>query len=81
MTTVIQKWGNSHGIRIPKALLNEVKWSENEPIKILVEDNKIIIEKDEEIKRKNIKDLFKDFKGKYEPIEIDWGEKKGKEIW
>lgn len=31
-------------------------------------------------KRKNIKELFKDYKGDYTPSEFDWGEPKGKEI-
>ena len=30
MTTTIQKWGNSQGIRIPKILLDSVQWTENE---------------------------------------------------
>mgnify|MGYP002549565802 FL=1 len=57
MTTTIQKWGNSQGIRIPRILLEEVKWSENEPIEIKVEDNKIVIEKAQKTERKNIKEL------------------------
>jgi len=81
MTTTIQKWGNSQGIRIPRILLEEVKWSENEPIEIKVEDNKIVIEKAPKTERKNIKELFKDYKGEYEPSEIDWGEPEGKEVW
>ena len=81
MTTTIQKWGNSQGVRIPKILLDTVKWSENEEIKNNAEDGKLIIEKAKEHKRKNIKELFKDYKGDYEPIEIDWGETKGGEIW
>ena len=32
-------------------------------------------------KRKNIKELFADYEGEYEPIEIEWGEEKGEEIW
>ncbi len=81
MTTTIQKWGNSQGIRIPRILLEEVKWSENEPIEIKIEDNKIVIEKAQKTERKNIKELFKDYKGEYEPSEIDWGEPEGKEVW
>ena len=42
---------------------------------------KLIIEKAKEHKRKNIKELFKDYKGDYETTEIDWGEPKGEEIW
>ena len=79
MTTTIQKWGNSQGIRIPKSILDTVNWSENEEIVILIKDEKIVIEKAKN--RKNIKELFKDYKGKYEPSEIDWGEPVGDEIW
>lgn len=79
MTTSIQKWGNSHGVRIPKTLLDEVQWSESEKLVIIAENNKIIIEKAEP--RKNIKELFADFEGSYESEEIDWGTPVGEEIW
>lgn len=81
MTTTIQKWGNSQGIRIPKALLDSVEWSENEQIIIVIDKGKLILEKANQHKRKNIKELFQDYKDDYEPIEIDWGEPKGEEIW
>jgi hypothetical protein len=81
MTTTIQKWGNSQGVRIPKMLLDSVKWAENEQIMILVDNDKLIIEKAKDKKRKNIKELFADYKGDYKPINIDWGEPKGEEIW
>ena len=81
MTTTIQKWGNSQGIRIPKMLLDSVNWSENEQITIKVDNGKLIIEKTKEKKKKNIKELFKNYKGNYEPEKIDWGEPKGEEIW
>ena len=80
MTTTIQKWGNSQGIRIPKTILDTVKWTENEKIILVVENEKIIMEKAKK-KGKNIKELFADYEGEYEPIEIEWGEAKGEEIW
>ena len=80
MTTTIQKWGNSQGIRLPKTILDTVKWTENEKIILVVENEKIIMEKAKK-KRKNIKELFADYEGEYEPIEIEWGEAKGEEIW
>ena len=80
MTTTIQKWGNSQGIRIPKILLDTVKWKENEQIMIVVDNDKLIIEKTKN-RRKNIKELFENYKGDYEPKEIDWGNPEGKEIW
>ena len=81
MTAIIQKWGNSQGIRIPRVVLDTVKWSENEQIVIIVDDGKVILEKANQFNRKNIKELFKDYKENYEPTEIDWGEPKGAEIW
>ncbi len=35
MTTNIQKWGNSQGIRLPKHLLEAIKWHENEEVEII----------------------------------------------
>lgn len=81
MTTMIQKWGNSQGVRIPKVILDSVNWSENEKIVIIVDNGKLVIEKaKEEHKRKNIKELFKDYKEDYTPVEIDWGKTEGDEI-
>lgn len=79
MTTNIQKWGNSQGVRIPKMILDSVNWSINENVVIIVDNGKLIIEKTKEHKRKNIKELFESYKGDYEPIEIDFGEPKGLE--
>lgn len=81
MTTTIQKWGNSQGVRIPKVLLDTVNWSENEKIVILVQDDKLIIEKAPDKKQKNIKELFENYEGEYEPIKMDWGDPEGEEIW
>lgn len=80
MAITIQKWGNSQGIRLPKYLLEAIRWQVNDPIEVKVEDDKIIIQKTVK-RRKNIKELFADFDGQYTPTEMDWGEPKGKEIW
>ena len=81
MTTTIQKWGNSQGVRIPKILLDSVNWSENEKIVIIVNNGKLVIEKANKNKKKTIKELFENYNSDYEPTEIDWGEPKGEEIW
>ena len=79
MTTKLQKWGNSQGIRIPKVILNEVKWDKNENIIIRVDNGKLIIEKAN--KKRNIKEIFEGYEEDYIPEEIDWGKKEGNEIW
>lgn len=79
MAITIQKWGNSQGIRIPKSLLDAVQWSDDEQLVLSVDKDKIIIEKAKS--RKNIMELFADFDGEYVPIEMDWGQPVGEEIW
>ncbi|WP_281796097.1 AbrB/MazE/SpoVT family DNA-binding domain-containing protein [Tepidanaerobacter syntrophicus] len=81
--TVINKWGNSCGIRVPKYILDELNWHENEQVEIITNDGKIIIKKAniKQQKHKTIKELFADFKGEYQPEEIDWGKPVGREIW
>ena len=58
MTTTIQKWGNSQGVRIPKILLDSINWSENEEVSINIEEDKLVIEKAKTQNRKNIKELL-----------------------
>lgn len=80
MTTSIQKWGNSQGVRIPKMLLDAVKWSENEEVTITVYDGKLIIEKAKK-EKESIMELFENYEEEYTPKEVDWGKPEGKEVW
>lgn len=80
MTTSIQKWGNSQGVRIPKMLLDAVKWSENEEVTITVYDGKLIIEKAKK-EKESIIELFENYEEEYTPEEVDWGKPEGKEVW
>ena len=81
LTTSISKWGNGQGIRIPKNILEFLKWNENEKVEIITENDSIKIKKIViPEKRKNIKELFENFEGTYKKENIDWGEPIGKEI-
>lgn len=80
MTTTIQKWGNSQGIRLPKVLLDTVHWSENEEIEITASGDEIVIKKAAP-HRKTIEELFESYDEEYEHIDMDWGNPVGNEIW
>lgn len=77
----ISKWGNGQGIRLPKTLLEMLKWKNNDKINIVAEDDYIKIKKIEEPKRKNIVELFKNYDDSYKSSEFDWGESEGREMW
>ena len=87
MQTTIVKWGNSRGIRIPKAFLQNIQLSENDPVDVILEKEKIIIKKSIVKNHKTIKERLIEFYGPEfykkhtRQKEIAWGNPVGKEIW
>ena len=87
MQTTVVKWGNSHGIRLPKAFLNNINIFENDPVDIKLENEKIVIKKIKTKEHKTLKQRLFEFYGEnYENIvepqkEYDWGKPVGKEVW
>jgi antitoxin MazE len=87
MQTTIVKWGNSQGIRIPKAFLQTIQLAENDLVDVTLEKEKIIIKKRNTTEHKTTKERLIEFYGadfeKNHPSqdEIDWGNPAGKEIW
>ena len=88
MNATIQKWGNSHGIRLPKWILDQLKIRENDNLEISVTEDAIIMKKSAP-KHKNIVERLEEFYQK--PIEqiaelestdeIDTGSPIGDEVW
>ena len=87
MQTMIVKWGNSQGIRIPKAFLQNINISDNDPVDVVLENEKIIIKKASAKKHKTTKERLLAFYGEdFEQNrmiqkEIDWGRSSGDEVW
>ena len=81
MQATIQKWGNSQGIRIPKAFLEALGMMENDLVELNRVDDNIVITKAKKQKELTLEDIFKDFNGEYVAEEFDWGSPVGKEVW
>lgn len=71
MHTSIVKWGNSRGIRLPKALLDVIGLSDNDSVEIVAGDRMLIIKPARE--RLTIEKLFENWDGDA-PEPYDWGE-------
>ena len=78
MWTKIQKWGNSHGVRIPISYLNDLDLKENDIIDISVEDNKIVIKKN---KNKSFEEIIDGYDGNYICEEFEPYDVRGNELW
>jgi antitoxin MazE len=87
MQTMIVKWGNGQGIRIPKTFLQNINIAENDPVDVILENEKIIIKKANAKRHKTTKARLLEFYGedfeqnRIAPKEIDWGKPVGNEIW
>lgn len=81
MQTTIQKWGNSQGIRIPKAFLEALGMMENDLVELSRVDDNIVITKVKKEEEITLEDIFKNYDGKYEAEEFDWGSPVGKAVW
>ena len=81
MQTTIKKWGNSQGIRIPKAFLESLGMKENDNVEIERVDDSIVIKKIITSQKLTLNDIFDGYTENYQPKEFDWGNPVGKEVW
>ena len=80
MEARLQKWGNSDGVRIPKAFLQSLNLKTNDKIIIEQVDDKIVISKCNKDKI-SLKELFDEYHGKNMAKEFEWDDARGREIW
>ena len=81
MITTIQKWGNSQGVRLPKKILDNLQFEENEVVEITEFNGNILIQKSVK-KYTDLDELFVNYTGDYKCTEYDFGEDVGREkVW
>jgi len=82
-TTMVSKWGNSKGIRIPVDILRKAEIELNDKLYLYVdEDKRIILTKKSVPKKGTLEYLFKDYTGEPFLTElINLGEPMGNEKW
>lgn len=80
MQAIIQKWGNSQAIRLPKAILEMAHLTENEQVQISAEPDTIIIKKAIIRKHKTLAERLEGFEGEYVFEEWNTGAPVGREI-
>jgi antitoxin component of MazEF toxin-antitoxin module len=81
MTTTISNWGNSQGLRFPKGIMKELNLSIGDKLKILVDNQRIILEPIKKQREKyDINDLVKKIPKDYKVYE-EINDKTGLEQW
>ena len=81
MIATISSWGNSQGLRFPKDIMRELHLSIGDKMKILIENQKIILEPIKNTREQyDIHDLVKQLPKDYKAIE-EFDNKVGLEEW
>ena len=80
MVTKVQKWGNSLGLRIPKAYAEEAGVEEGSPVDVSIEGDRLVI-KPLRARRYVLKDLLSLVREDNLHEEIPTGDPHGREVW
>ncbi len=83
LSTIVSKWGNSQGIRVPVEVLKKAQIGINDELYLDVDEKgRIILTKVPLPKEGTIEYLFKDYDGdSFQTEVIDLGEPVGNEAW
>jgi len=79
MNTRVSKWGNSLGVRIPKAILADANLSDGDTVDIRLEDGRIVITRAPADYR--LDQLVAGITDENRHDETDWGRSMGAETW
>ena len=80
MQTKIQKWGNSLGLRIPKALAEQAGVEAGSDVDLSVKDGKLVV-RPRRRRRYELKRLLQAVTAENVHKEIETGEPVGREAW
>jgi len=80
MQTTIQKWGNSLGVRIPKAFADQTRLAAGSTVDISLENGGIVIRPTRRSKY-NLADLLAKVTPQNIHAEVDTGPSVGREAW
>lgn len=78
MTVRVQKWGNSLGVRIPKAVAQQSAIREGAELEVLCIDEQVVLRP---VKVPSLKQLLASAKPQNRPDLTEWGKPVGGEAW
>ena len=84
MIVEFRKWGNSLAVRIPKTLADAVKASDGKQAELKVEDGTLVLRpivKPTRKSRYTLDELLSGMTRDNVPQEVDWGPRRGNEVW
>lgn len=79
MRTQVSRWGNSLGVRIPKAYAEELGLAEGATVDVKVSGRNLVMEPAQ--REYALEELVSGITPKNRHAETDWSAPRGKEVW
>lgn len=80
MTTKVQKWGNSLAVRLPKHLARAASFKAGTPV-VITRDRRGIMVMSKSVPEPTLEELIAQITPENRYEKIDWGPRRGNEIW
>jgi antitoxin MazE len=80
MQTMIQQWGNSLALRIPKAFAQQTRIKKGSSVALTVENGRMVM-KPLRRRKYTLQELVSKITPQNRHPETDWGRPMGKEVW
>ncbi|MCU0722570.1 MAG: transcriptional regulator/antitoxin, MazE [Planctomycetes bacterium] len=82
MVVKVQKWGNSHALRISKRILEDANLSVGDPVDVVVREGVIVVTPASRVRgRHKLSRLVARIPRGLRVEEVDWGPPVGREVW
>jgi len=82
VSTKVQKWGNSQGVRVPLQILQEANLAIGDEVEVTVQEGRIVVTPSDRIRGKyRLEDLVARIPEEQEPVEEEWSAPVGREVW
>ena len=79
VTQKVSVWGNSLGIRLPQAIIQQVGWQEGAMVTISVRDAQVILSPTKP--SYSLDELLQGATSQEQHDELEWGKSVGEETW
>lgn len=81
MTVRLREVGNSMTITIPKTIVQSFNLTQGSEVIVEALNDAILVKPVKKRNKVTIQSLFAGYTGDYKPSEVDWGDKRGNEVW
>ena len=82
MITKVQKWGNSQGLRVSKALLADIQIDVGDAVEVAVRNGAVVVTPVRRVRGGlDLQELVGRIPKGYKHEGLDWGPPVGREVW